>query len=118
LTDIKLPANVQEIKSHAFYGTGYYNNPDNWDNNVLYIDNYLIQGNEKLSGNYTIKDGTTLIANWAFTKNKNLTSVIMPDSVKYLGKGLFKHCDALKSVRLSNNVLHIKEGLFRDCFSL
>ena len=44
--------------------------------------------------------------------------VVLPDSVKTIGKSAFKGCKALKSVTLSNNVTSICEGAFSDCQDL
>ena len=60
LTSVTIPDGVTSIGSSAFYNTAYYNNSSNWENNVLYIGNYLIDAREYLSGSYTIKDGTKL----------------------------------------------------------
>jgi hypothetical protein len=58
LISITIPDSVASIASSAFRYTGYYNNASNWENDVLYIDNHLIDTRPYLSGNYIIKDGT------------------------------------------------------------
>ena len=42
LTSITIPNNVTSIGREAFVGTALYNNPANWENGALYIDNCLI----------------------------------------------------------------------------
>ena len=43
-----------------------------------------------------IPDGVELIGSYAFEENKNLTSVVIPDSVKEIQIGVFKDCPKLK----------------------
>ena len=42
LTSITISNSVTNVGKDVFYGTSYYQNINNWDNNVLYINNYLI----------------------------------------------------------------------------
>ncbi len=43
LVNINLPDSVTNIGRNAFDNTAYYNNPDNWDDGVLYIGKHLIK---------------------------------------------------------------------------
>ena len=65
LNNIIIPSSVTSISKYAFEYTGYYNDENNWDNGVLYIGNCLIKAND-VYGDYTIKDGTKIIADSAF----------------------------------------------------
>ena len=42
LNNIKMPSNPIEITNTFIYGSGYYNDAKNWENGILYVDNYLI----------------------------------------------------------------------------
>ena len=46
LTSITIPDSVTSIGYNVFDGTAYYNNPDNWENDALYIGKYLIKLSE------------------------------------------------------------------------
>lgn len=54
----------------------------------------------------------------AFKGCVNLTSVIIPDSVKTIEAGLFEGCVNLASVRLSKNTTTIPDFAFKNCSSL
>lgn len=115
LTSITLPDSVTTIEECAFSGTGYYNNGKNWEDNVLYIDSYLICAKEKISGKYTIKDGTKIISDKAFGVCRSLTSVIIPDTVTAIGESAFNNCWALGSVTIGNGVESIGDYAFFNC---
>ena len=51
-------------------------------------------------------------------ENSNVESVVIPDSVTYLGDGAFENCKKLKSVTMSKNVTRIFENTFKGCTSL
>ncbi len=67
LTSITIPDGVTSIGSSAFGNTAYYNNPNNWSDNCLYIDNCLIDVNENIPA-FIVKDSTTAVDNAAFAK--------------------------------------------------
>ena len=115
LTSIVIPDNVTSIGYRAFYNTAYYNDETNWENGVLYIDNCLIAAKGSVSGDYTIKDGTRLIAICAFRDCKSLTSVTIPDSVTSIGSSAFEDCTSLTEVTIGDSVTSIGGGAFRDC---
>ncbi len=115
LEKINLPDSIITIQYNAFYNTAYYNN-NNWDNGVLYIGNALIEA-KNMSGKYSIKPGTTVIADDAFKEyvysdydyysiHSDLEEVIIPDSVKSIGCDAFAGC-SLKNVTIPASVVNI-----------
>ncbi|MBR3589200.1 MAG: leucine-rich repeat domain-containing protein [Clostridia bacterium] len=101
ITSFTLPESVQDIGSGAFYNTGYYNKASNWDGEVLYIGKFLIQSDSTLKGEYTVKDGTTVIADFAFATAKGLTSITLPKETKFIGDSAFSGCTSLTSVKVN-----------------
>ena len=103
LTSITIPNSVTSIGSRAFYGTGIYNDKSNWENNVLYINDCLIEAKTSISGAYTIKENTRLIGDWAFSGCRSLTSVTIPNSVTSIGSSAFYDCSSIESIFCYNN---------------
>ncbi|GMO11376.1 MAG: hypothetical protein Ta2A_19700 [Treponemataceae bacterium] len=58
------------------------------------------------------------IEDYAFAGNTNITSVVIPDSVKNLGDYAFQNCTALTSVTLPAYLKKIDNGAFSGCTSL
>ena len=98
LTSVVIGDSVTSIGEDAFYNTAYYNNAENWENDVLYIGKYLIEAKTSISGTYTIKKETTVIADYAFYDCGSLTSVVIGDSVTSIGSSAFDSCYNLTTV--------------------
>jgi hypothetical protein len=118
LTSVTIPSSVTSIGDEAFEATGIYNNESNWEDNVLYIDNCLITAKTSISGAYTIKENTRLIADSAFSSCKSLTSVTIPEGVAIIGKNAFWWSTSLASVTIPASVTSIGDSAFDDCSAL
>ncbi|MGN0443255.1 MAG: leucine-rich repeat domain-containing protein, partial [Acutalibacteraceae bacterium] len=116
---VTISDSVTTIGDYAFHDTALYYNEENWENGVLYIGKYLITaGYWNSLGDCVIREGTKLIADWAFGWCKDFTSVTIPDSVTTIGKNAFYSCDSLESVTIGNGVATIGEEAFEYCESL
>ena len=118
LANINLPNNLTSIGSCAFSGTAYYDNNSNWENDILYIEKYLIDARDDLEGLCTIKNGSKLISDYAFSNCKKLTDIEIPNSVKNIGEYAFYYCEGLKKVIIPNGVTTISTGTFYGCKKL
>ncbi len=96
--------------------------------------NYLVryQGDEVVILECYIKDAETIqvpetfknipvtrIASGAFKSSINtLQTVVLPDTVKELGAGIFSDCTKLKNVNIPASLVRIPESAFSNCSSL
>ena len=117
LASIEIPDSVTSIGFGAFYNTSYSNNTSNWENNVLYIGKYLI-GAKYLIEECEIKEGTLVIADYAFSGCNKLTSITIGDSVTSIGNSAFSNCTSLTNIRIPSSVTSIGSNAFRYCSSL
>lgn len=58
------------------------------------------------------------IENDAFSSSADLVTVVMPDTLKYIGEGAFESCAKLKNVTLSQNLEYVGDFAFDGCDSL
>ena len=98
LTTIVIGDNITSLHASAFANSAYYNDENNWENGLLYIGKNLIASKGDISNECVIKDGTLYIAHCAFVSYKNLTSVVIPESVISIGKNVFWLCNNLTNV--------------------
>lgn len=62
-------------------------------------------------------EGYNVIAidSYAFKNHTEITSVIIPDTVTYIGAGAFCYCSNLKSVKFSDNLKTVQGQAFYNC---
>ena len=65
-----------------------------------------------------IPNSVTSIGNYAFCDCSGLTSVTIPNSVTRIGTGAFRDCSGLTSVTIPNSVTSIGYGTFSNCSGL
>ena len=107
LQDIDLPNKPLTLDHNTFYGSAYYEDKSNWENGVLYVDNYLLAINSDFLNlsEYEVKEGTIAIASNAFLNNaKNLTKITLPEGLKLIGDKAFSSLYKLESVNIPSSV--------------
>ena len=71
---------------------------------------------------YTIKDGTEIICDMAFSHDIErmmwFENVLMPNSVKWIGNSAFCWCRRLKTINFSSNLLYIGDYAFSGCCTI
>ncbi|MBQ2361409.1 MAG: leucine-rich repeat protein, partial [Prevotella sp.] len=68
--------------------------------------------------NNNITYTVTEIGRYAFMFCNNLTSVTIPNTVKYIRYGAFYECSSLTSLKIPDSVIGIDEFAFSDCYYL
>lgn len=117
LETISTSQGIQSIGKDAFKDTAYYNNEDNWDGQALYLQNCLITVSESFQGEFTVKEGTTLIADQAFYQCTYVTYVNVADSVTSVGNYAFYGCTSLTYVNTTGEGIQYGTSVFEGCFS-
>ena len=106
--EITFGDNVENVSK--FTSTGWYKEQPN---GLLYLDNWFIgyKGSAP-TGEIVIADGTTHIDGEALMYNQSITSVFIPQSVKYIGNYFLRECNGLTtlSVDLDNPIYDSREN--------
>lgn len=118
LTEINIPDSVEYIAPYAIQNIGYFDNPDNWDGDALYIDKYLIKVKPEAEGVFEVKDGTKLIGGTAFLGCGNITDIVIPDSVINICDFAFEGCIGLTSFTVPEQITSISLGMLYGCSGL
>ncbi len=110
----KLPSTLVRIGTYAFEAT------PNWTNSMslVYVDNWLVGCVNPGLQNANLNEGTRGIADYAFYQTVALTKVVIPETVKYIGRCAFKGCTALQEAMLPLGLERIEEFTFYQCSSL
>ena len=78
----------------------------------------LLKAPGELSGTYSVKEGTRIICDSAFSFCRSLSEIVIPSSVTSIGKGAFSYCVSLSEIVIPSSVTSIGHGTFYSCHSL
>lgn len=89
------------------------------DKGVLFFHPEYYQGSAELTIPETVNgQKVTAIADYAFSGQNTLTTVILPDTVKHIGDYAFSSCTDLRGIYIPSSVSSIGVYAFADCDSL
>ena len=69
-------------------------------------------------GRVSVPSATTVIGNFAFAKNSNLTKATLRKNLLTIGDGAFKDCGLLSSISIPTTVTSIGDEAFENCTSI
>ena len=78
----------------------------------------LLKAPGELSGAYSVKEGTRIICNSAFSSCSSLSEIVIPSSVTSIGDFAFYCCDSLSEIVIPSSVTSIGDSAFSWCSSL
>ncbi len=118
LLNIDIPDNLQSLDGAAFDGTAWYNAQPN---GLVYLEHVLYgyKGDMPKNSALTIKDGTKVIADYAFDDEFELKKITIPESVENIGFNAFATCFNLQEIvidednenfYLENDILYDRYG--------
>ena len=108
IEDLSTKATDEELKE-AFV--------DEWGVKYSKDGRKLLKAPQGLKGNYSVKVGTRIICDDAFSKCSSLASIVISNSVVSIGDGAFKF-SSLSNIVIPNSMTSIGSGAFWGCCSL
>ena len=78
----------------------------------------LLKAPGELSGAYSVKEGTRIICNSAFSSCSSLSEIVIPSSVTSIGDSALYRCDSLSEIVIPSSVTSIGDSAFSWCSSL
>ena len=78
----------------------------------------LLKAPGELNGAYSVKEGTRIICDNAFSWCRSLSEIVILSSVTSIGKGAFSSCDSLSDIVIPSSVTSVGDWAFFTCFSL
>ena len=121
---IRIPKNTTEIGLHAFEHSVTVDEKNEFfsamDGVLFNKDKTVLLSFPCSNGiaSYKIPDGVTAIGEHAFSYIKGLESIIIPESLKTIGKSAFDCCVDLKKLTIPDNVETVGEHAFFSCYGL
>ena len=117
LKTIDMPDNPVPISYTLLNGSGYYNDPANWENGVLYVDGYLVDTNDTFLNvtEYAVREGTIVIADNAFYTpgyGSKLKTLSLPQPLRHIGKAAFSKCVSLAEIDMKDGIRSIGYNAF------
>lgn len=103
LSNITIPKTVTRIDYFAFSDTKWLEQKQNErKDHLVIINNKILYDGSKSRGAITIPEGITLVCPYAFYYNDNITSIVVPKSVKICDTRCFGGCTSLKTITFKN----------------
>lgn len=102
LDGITLPDNLETLSSNSFKNTAWeMKQPDG----MIYLNKalYKYKGEMPENASVSVREGTTLIAENAFS-NSPMSEIILPQSITKVGSGAFSGCSKINRIVLNNSV--------------
>ena len=111
LSEVTISDKVRFLNGSAFDNTAWYNNqPDG----LVYAGKtaYKYKGTMPKNTSITIKEGTTAVADYAFSRCDGLTKITFPNSLESIEDNAFEYCSGLTSVKFPEKIKDIGDYAF------
>ena len=117
LSEIDIPTSVISMGGHAFDNTPWY---DAKADGEVYLEHifYNYKGEMPANTEISIKDGTTVIADYALEERTGLAKLTFPEGLKAIGSWALYNCTSIEEINIPDSVTEIDASAFAGCSSL
>ena len=113
LHELSLPESVMSVGDNTPFGGSTA------ITSAVYNSQVFVRLPQDYTGEYTVEEGTTVIASDAFKRCNMLSSVVLPSTVTtFAGSSTFEECSALATVNIPEGVTSLGFYMFSGCSSL
>jgi len=106
---------IKRIGCHILDFSSYYYNESNWENGILYLDDYAVGYNQYNTPApqelLCFRDGTRLVSE-SLVNYDGIEHVWLPDSIQYINREAFRTCNNLKTIHIGNSIKEIEAFLW------
>lgn len=113
LATVDLGSGIHEIDNGAFYETKLWNDAES----DVYVGKWYLGCKDTEVAAITFRNDTVGIASYALYGNKSLSQIILPDSVKLIGKAAFSNM-AINVAVIGSGVVELGDEAFATCKQL
>lgn len=116
LTNVVIPNSVQDIEPAAFENTPWLANwKQSGSSDYLIVGDGILLAYKGSNNIVSVPAQVKQIGAEAFKDRKDITKVILPDSVEVIGEAAFQGCSNLAEVEGGNRVREIRDRAFAEC---
>ena len=112
LQEINIPGTLEHLSYTAFEGTPLFANNMNAQHSVYYDDCLLYHEPNYTSGTFHVREGTRLIASYAFcgaNADYSITKLELPEGLECICAGAIDYMQALKTLNIPSTVYSIQD---------
>lgn len=110
---------IENVPEWITIGKDSFKNTQIYTSDTLhYLNHVLIKAEPSASGKIVVKEGTHVISDSAFENCKEITQVILPQSIRKIGACAFQNCINLESTQFPAQMDFIGENAFYGCIKL
>ena len=119
-----LPQTIEDLSTEVTWEEWKEAFTDEWGVKYSKDGRKLLKVPQELKGYYSVKEGTQIICDNAFSDCCSLSSIVIPDSVTSIGNGVYYDCCSLEYIYIPKSVICLKGNPFYgwngklECFSL
>lgn len=118
LAEVNIPSTLSFLMNSAFEETKLFNDNKDADGAVYYEGCLLYYPLNAITGTYSVKEGTRLIATDVFEFDEKITELILPEGLQCICNGSVTTMYALKTLHLPSTLYYIGGDFCNDCFYL